>query len=256
VVVDGLLKKKSVCHSGFEPRANLPEKDIETQFKQDLDILEALLPSKPCYIREGRPPAQKRRERLPPESSNVTLQAAYGGNEKMVLDLLDRGAAVNAGAGNSGNTLQAASHRGCRRAVQILLERGTNVNVEGGIYRNPLYAASFLGHDKVVQVLEDKCAYVDSFGGVEEYCTLHRMKATKKVVQILLSHGTAFNERGGKYGTALQAASFRGHETVVQMLLHKGADMNLPGKHGNTLCLASQDGHDKVVLMLVERDPN
>jgi hypothetical protein len=220
----------------FEPRANLPEKDIETQFKQDLDILEALLPSKPCYIKEARPPAQKRRERLRPESSNVTLQAAHGGNGKMVLELLDGGAAFNAGAGNSGNTLRATSHRGRRRAVQILLERGTNVNAEGGIHRNSLYAASFLGHDKVVQVLEDKCAHVDSFGGVEEYCTLHRMKATKKVVQILLSHGTA-----------LQATSFRGHERVVQMLLHKGADLNLPGKHGKTLCLVSQDGHDKVV---------
>ncbi|KAJ6081904.1 hypothetical protein N7499_006778 [Penicillium canescens] len=170
------------------------------------------------------------RQRLPPESSNLTLQAAaYGGNEKMVLELLDRGADVNAGAENSGNVLQAASHRSRRRAVQILLERGADVHVEGRTYRNALYAASFLGHDKVVQVLEDKGAYVNSFGGVEENCT------------------------EGQYGTALQAASFRDHDRAVQMLLNKGADMNLPRKHGNTLCLASRAGHDRVVQMLVER---
>jgi ankyrin repeat protein len=89
--------------------------------------------------------------------------------------------------------------------------------------------------------------------GLEEYCMMHRMKAMEKVVQILLSHGAAFNGRGAKYGPALQAASFRSHDRAVQMLLNKGADMNLPGKHGNTLCLASQACHDRVVQMLVER---
>jgi ankyrin repeat protein len=70
------------------------------------------------------------------------------------------------------------------------------------------------------------------------------MKAMEKVVQILLSHDAAFNERGAKYGTALQAASFPSHDRTVQMLLNKGADINLQGKHGNTLFLASQAGHD------------
>ncbi|KAJ6079551.1 hypothetical protein N7467_009304, partial [Penicillium canescens] len=194
-----------------------------------------------------RPSAQKRRQRLPPESSNLTLQtAAYGGNEKMVLELLDRGADVNAGAGNSGNALQAASHRGRRRAVQILLERGADVHAEGRMYRNALYVASFLGHDKVVQVLEDKGAYVDSFGGVEEYC--HEKGGADST-----KPWCGFQRVRGKYGTGLQAASFRGCDKAVQMLLNKGADMNLPGKHGNTLCLASRAGHDRVVQMLVER---
>lgn len=42
------------------------------------------------------------------------------------------------------------------------------------------------------------------------------------------------NARGGRYGNALQAASFRGHENVVKMLLDAGADVNTQGgKYGN-----------------------
>ncbi|RMZ87128.1 hypothetical protein DV736_g5644, partial [Chaetothyriales sp. CBS 134916] len=55
------------------------------------------------------------------------------------------------------------------------------------------------------------------------------------VVQMLLEKGADVNAQGGEYGNALQAASYRGHETVVQMLLEKGADVNTRGYYGNAL---------------------
>jgi ankyrin repeat protein len=42
-------------------------------------------------------------------------------------------------------------------------------------------------------------------------------------VQMLLAAGADVNAQGGQYGTALQAASLRGHEKVVQMLRAAGA---------------------------------
>ena len=48
------------------------------------------------------------------------------------------------------------------------------------------------------------------------------------VVQLLLDKGTDVNAEGGYYGNALQAASFRGHEQVVKMLLDKGAKNTAP----------------------------
>ena len=39
------------------------------------------------------------------------------------------------------------------------------------------------------------------------------------MVQMLLDKGTDVNAQGGEYGNALQAASSRGHDQVVQMLL-------------------------------------
>jgi ankyrin repeat protein len=45
------------------------------------------------------------------------------------------------------------------------------------------------------------------------------------VVELLLGKGADVNAQGsgGEYGNALQAASFRGHEKVVELLLGRGA---------------------------------
>jgi ankyrin repeat domain-containing protein 50 len=60
------------------------------------------------------------------------------------------------------------------------------------------------------------------------------------------------NAQGGRYGNALQAASYEGHEKVVELLLDKGADVNAQGgKYDNALQAASHQGHDKVVELLL-----
>ena len=54
------------------------------------------------------------------------------------------------------------------------------------------------------------------------------------------------NEVGESWGNALQAASSRGHDQVVQMLLDRGANVKAPGGvYGNTLQAASMIGHKK-----------
>jgi hypothetical protein len=60
--------------------------------------------------------------------------------------------------------------------------------------------------------------------------------------------------QGGYYGNALQAASAGGHETVVRLLLKKGADANAQGGYyGNALQAASAGGHETVVRLLLEK---
>lgn len=47
---------------------------------------------------------------------------------------------------------------------------------------------------------------------------------------------------------ALQAASLGGHDQVMQMLLDKGADINVQGgRYGNALQTASSEGYDQVI---------
>ena len=46
------------------------------------------------------------------------------------------------------------------------------------------------------------------------------------VVETFLTETVDINAQGGHYGNALQAASSRGHNQIVQMLLDKGADVN------------------------------
>jgi hypothetical protein len=51
------------------------------------------------------------------------------------------------------------------------------------------------------------------------------------------------------YGIALLAASAKGHEAIVQMLLNKGADVNA-GYYGNALRAASARCHWAIVQIL------
>ncbi|ORY14308.1 hypothetical protein BCR34DRAFT_479796, partial [Clohesyomyces aquaticus] len=68
------------------------------------------------------------------------------------------------------------------------------------------------------------------------------------VVKLLLDKSANVNAQGGRYGNALQAASWNGHEQVVKLLLNKGADVNAQGgEYGNALQAASSNGHEQVV---------
>ncbi|KAJ3875512.1 ectomycorrhiza-induced ankyrin-domain/NACHT-domain-containing protein [Lentinula edodes] len=62
---------------------------------------------------------------------------------------------------------------------------------------------------------------------------------------------------GGKYGNALQAASVRGHEAIIGLLLEKGANVNAEGgEYGNALQAASSEGHEEIVKFLLEKGAN
>jgi ankyrin repeat protein/Cdc6-like AAA superfamily ATPase len=72
--------------------------------------------------------------------------------------------------------------------------------------------------------------------------------------RLLLNVGIDVNAQGGFYGNALQAASYRGHEYVVELLLDRGADVNAQGgTDGNALHAASYTGHEQVVKLLLSQ---
>jgi ankyrin repeat protein len=74
------------------------------------------------------------------------------------------------------------------------------------------------------------------------------------VVELLLAKGANVNAQDGYYGTALQAASRNGHKEIVQILLKNGADVNaLGGIYETARQAASENGHEKIVQILLER---
>ncbi|THY04865.1 hypothetical protein D6D03_03431 [Aureobasidium pullulans] len=71
---------------------------------------------------------------------------------------------------------------------------------------------------------------------------------------MLLDKGADVNAVGGKYGSALQAASAEGYDKVVQMLLKKGVDVSTQdGYNCRALQAASAEGHDKIVHILLDK---
>jgi len=117
---------------------------------------------------------------------------------------------------------------------------------------SPLYYASSTGLVESARVLLEYGADVNAQGG--DYGTALQAASYgghDRVVQRLLENGADVNAQGGHYGTALQAASYGGDDRVVQRLLENGADVNVQGGHyGTALQAASAQGHDQIVQRL------
>ncbi|KAI9794459.1 MAG: hypothetical protein M1816_005529 [Peltula sp. TS41687] len=80
-----------------------------------------------------------------------------------------------------------------------------------------------------------------------------KLFSLRDISLLITEAGADVNTQGGAYGTALQAASHRGHESVVERLLEAGAHVNAQGgEYGTALQAASHKGHERVVERLLE----
>jgi ankyrin repeat protein len=65
------------------------------------------------------------------------------------------------------------------------------------------------------------------------------------------------NTQGGRYGNAPQAASVRGHDEIVELLLDKGVDTNASDRYyDNAPSAASAEGQDRIVELLLHKGAN
>jgi ankyrin repeat protein len=72
-------------------------------------------------------------------------------------------------------------------------------------------------------------------------------------VRLLIENGANVNAKGGLYGNALQAASRHGNKKVVKLLIKKGAQVNAQGgKHFNALKAALAGRHEKTARLLIK----
>ena len=70
----------------------------------------------------------------------------------------------------------------------------------------------------------------------------------------LLEMGVEINAQGGRYGNALQAALYGGHEAIAKLLIENGADGNAQGGYyGNALYAASHRNHEAIAKLLIEK---
>ena len=217
------------------------------------------------------------------EMFETALQAAATkGHETIVKILLARGANVNGHNPGRPTALQAASAGGHEAVVRILLGHGADINAHHEKYGTALQAASANGYDVIVQVLLAHGADANTpheFHGRapnKALSTVHFMamlqmflsnapraviKRNKSLWNISEEGCTAMAEsmrasyvdRGTtKYATALQAASLRGHEKIVRMLVDHGADVNAHHEDfGTALQAAATEGHESIVKILL-----
>ncbi|KAL7931996.1 ankyrin repeat-containing domain protein [Trichoderma chlorosporum] len=190
---------------------------------EDVEILEALLEN----------------------GANVHTQGGFYGSAwhaaaanlepgSLLSKLLDRGVDVNDARGKQyptallavlANKARDSSH--LSGEIRFLLDHGADVNLTVGTFGSPLHHACAHEDDEniedaVIYMLEN-CADLD------------------------------VNQRGGSFGSALQAAAWTGKTESVRMLLSKGADANaLGGKCGSPLNAAVFRGNWDVVEVLLD----
>lgn len=78
-------------------------------------------------------------------------------------------------------------------------------------------------------------------------------RGQEEIVKMLLDAGVPANEAGHRIESALHLAAGEGYEQIVMLLLEAGANANAIGGHGDSaLQSASSAGHDTVVRLLLE----
>ncbi|CAG7957366.1 unnamed protein product [Penicillium nalgiovense] len=119
----------------------------------------------------------------------------------------------------------------------------------------PLYYASLLGLQRTAQLLLDKGEDINAQGVHGSALQQASAKDHEGIVQLLLAKGADVDMKcKGEPRTALQLASYEGHEGIVKLLLAKGADVNAMGDIiGNALQLASIGGHEGIVKLLLAK---
>ncbi|KAF5336202.1 hypothetical protein D9758_017778 [Tetrapyrgos nigripes] len=118
----------------------------------------------------------------------------------------------------------------------------------------PFYYASMVNLPNMILLMIENGEDVNAQGG--KYGTALQaasLRVNVDIVKLLLENGADVNAQGGVFGTALQAASWEGNVDIVKLLLENGADVNAQGGvYGNALQAALFEGEVDIVKLLLE----
>jgi ankyrin repeat protein len=187
--------------------------------------------------------------------TGALMYASQEGQENVVIELLDKGADVNAKESDGATALMWASGKGHADVVKQLLLRGADFNARTDKGWTALMLASQEGHLPVVRALLAKGAPVN--GSPNEPwppLTLASQEGQVDVVSELLDKGADVNAKASNGATALMLAASKNHLDLCKVLLDKGANVNLKAENDVTaLMFASGRGHLDIVLTLLAK---
>lgn len=177
--------------------------------------------------------------------------------------LLARGADINMrGTGDNAMTaLNKAARMGRLGVFDLLLEKGADINI-GGSQGYPLHGlaknagggvdAALVRMRRLVEMGADPKARCEELGTALHVACATRNPDILRVAEFLVDHGLDVNDKGGCYGTPLQACAWRGNMELAAWLLANKADVNVQGgRYDSALQAACASGHLKMVQLLL-----
>uniref|UniRef100_A0A182STW8 ANK_REP_REGION domain-containing protein n=1 Tax=Anopheles maculatus TaxID=74869 RepID=A0A182STW8_9DIPT len=184
------------------------------------------------------------------------MLAAMNGHVAAVKLLLDMGSDINAQIETNRNTaLTLACFQGRHEVVSLLLDRKANVEHRAKTGLTPLMEAASGGYIDVGRVLLDKGADVNAApvpSSRDTALTIAADKGHLKFVELLLSRGALVEVKNKKGNSPLWLAANGGHLGVVELLCSSGGDIDSQdNRKVSCLMAAFRKGHTKVVKWMV-----
>lgn len=183
--------------------------------------------------------------------------AAKKGHADVVSLLLKKGASVDYGGTQSDDTpLTWAARFGHHRILTQLLDAGANMNATSDSAKSCLHLAANGGHPKVVKILLERGMdpNVQDEGGYSPLSwACYARSPNEEVIAALLEYNVDLEIKNDRGWTPLAIAARLGFVGVIRPLLTKGANPASADNLGCTpLILATRYGHADAVLALLD----
>ena len=184
--------------------------------------------------------------------------ASRTNSREVAVDLLQRGADVNAVDRGGYTPLHRAAENNSEEVAAELFQRGADVHTVSGYDDTPLHLAAENNSKKVAADLIQHGADVNAVGGGGD-TPLHRAayNNSKEVAADLLQRGADVNAVDWDGDTPLHHAAYNNSKEVAAELLQRGADVNAVGEGGDTpLHRAAYHNSKEFAADLLQRGAN
>ncbi|PFE04498.1 hypothetical protein COE15_25735 [Bacillus cereus] len=168
--------------------------------------------------------------------------------EKKGMNLMDRQLLLSATIGDTETAMK-------------LIKDGANINISGDKGETPVMAATYHNHVETVKALIDAGANIELPDKNKENPFLYASKeGYVDIVKLTIDAGTNIRQTNRHGGTALISAAERGHVEVVKELVDRtDIDVNYKNDFGWTALLKAiavgngSENHKQIVQLLIDR---